>query len=97
MTSATPNSNVGGIIDLDHSHFDVVDGGHVHHANSGHEDVMKYKDVYAALIPQLEPTQHNDKPFTIIANERYEHKLLHQREKAIKMGAEEHLVQKKAE
>lgn len=54
-------------VNLDSSHYDVVDGGHVHHHGSGHDEATKYRDVFAMLNPKLEPIMHMDKPFNLIA------------------------------
>ena len=47
------------------------------HSASHNTTMAKYKDVYAVLNPDLEPVEHFDKPFNIVAKERFEHKLLH--------------------
>ena len=58
--------------------------------------MAKYKDVYAVLNPDLEPIEHFDKPFSIVAKERFEKKLSHAMQKFKKMGTEEHLIEGKA-
>lgn len=38
-------------LDLDGSHFNVVDGGHVHHSGYGYSEPKNYQDVFAVLNP----------------------------------------------